>query len=68
MSRSRKKPYVGYGEGKAIKIWKRESNRTIRRTNTDQNISKIYKKITDVWDSPRDGKCQFWDDPKATRK
>lgn len=68
MSRSRKKPYVGYGYGKAIKIWKRSSNRTIRRTDIDENISKVYKKITDVWDSPRDGKCVLWKDPKASRK
>lgn len=69
MSRSKKKPYVAIcGSAAGMNHWKKESNRRVRRCDLEDNISKIWKKINDNWDSPKDGTNLFWDNPKATRK
>ncbi len=71
MSRSKKKNpilpvcFVSYG---AMKKWKKECNRKLRRNyDLKEDIDKTYKKINDIWNSPSDG---WWrsDDPKVLRK
>jgi hypothetical protein len=72
MSRSRKKHPIGplccVGKGKAMKSAKREANIEIRRTNSeDLPDGKHYKKLSDRWTWPDDGKIRI-DEPKWYRK
>ncbi len=71
MSRSRKKPYVSIvsiGRG-SMKKWKNDCNNTLRNMPIDEenDLGKVYKKVTDRWTAPDDGRS-YWDDPKARRK
>jgi hypothetical protein len=72
MSRSRKKPYVSFvciGRG-SMKKWKAQCNDKIRHKPIDdenEDLGKIYKKVTNRWTAPDDGKT-YWDEPKARRK
>ncbi len=72
MSRSRKKnPFLSFAiiPRGLVAHWKNQCNRSLRRIDDDQEIpnGKHYRKITDPWTRPDDGK-QYWDDPKARRK
>lgn len=71
MSRSRKKPYVGsvcHSRGSIAK-WKGQCNKKIRLMPVDEELGDMnyYKKISDAWNRPDDGKF-YWDDPKGRRK
>lgn len=69
MSRSKKKPYIHNCcvTSTAVKQWKKECNKKVRRMSLDEDIDKVYKKLSDPWLSPGDGKG-YWDDPKGRRK
>lgn len=69
MSRSRKKPFgsICCVSRRAMKDWRTQNNRTMRRNEDDLPDGNHYKRINDVWNSPSDGKCRY-DDPKSTRK
>lgn len=69
MSRSRKKSCVvcvNHTSRGAMKKWKVMCNRKIRRSLLTED-SPVYKKISDIWNSPSDGKYRS-NDPKAYRK
>ena len=73
MSRSYKKPFVpvvGRQAAGAMKKWKQQVNRALRRELVDLESSwdKAYNKHTDNWGSPNDGGRLFWDTPKNRRK
>lgn len=72
MSRSRKKHSIqwlctnNHGE---MKKWKRDMNRSLRRMPIEKHIDDgaAYKRFSDIWDSPSDGKID-WGDEKHKRK
>ena len=54
-----------------MKRWKTECNRKFRRSygEFDQDGTKYKRLSGDMWDSPSDGKGNWWDDdPKGLRK
>jgi hypothetical protein len=69
MSRSSKKnpigPIASAGRG-IMKLWKRQCNKRIRKNECHDGSD--YKKITDTWDSPTDGKTRFEKNKKNLRK
>lgn len=68
MSRSRRKPYINIcciGRG-SMKAWKRQCNSSTRQRGVEEDI-RDWKKRTDRWSAPDDGK-RYWNDPKERRK
>lgn len=73
MSRShRKNPYgnVCQSDNGAMKEWKKQSNRKLRRLAIDDNSpnGNHYRRINDIWSSPSDGKTYIGDWDKWKRK
>lgn len=68
MSRSFRKPYFGNANGS--KQWKRESNKKIRKTHSNEDLpnGSTYKKINEVWISPMEMKHGYSDVNKFRRK
>jgi hypothetical protein len=72
MSRSYKKNNKGWVcscNNGAMKEWKSQMNRNLRKIPIDEEIGNgaIYKRRSEIWASPSDGKCWF-DEPKFKRK
>jgi len=69
MSRSRKKtPFLTVGAGK-MKPWKSRADKHLRKVKDGEIASgATYKKFSDVWDSPSDGKMYIPDWKKWYRK
>jgi len=72
MSRSyRKKPYSSHYCYRSEKQWKRDNNRRMRRIvhqrlnrwgeTDDDLVLPIMKEISNIWDSPSEGKHWFMD-------
>lgn len=71
MSRSKKKYPYGWlcSNSSAMKKWKNQNDRSIRRLNVEIPSGNHYKKMKDIWVSPSDGKADFtnwhlWTDKK----
>jgi hypothetical protein len=59
MSRSKKKnPFVDFAcAGRhAMKKWKKQQNRKIRRMSNYLYSGSYYRKVNNAWDAPNDGK------------
>ncbi len=69
MSRSRKKFPGGWflSHSKSMGKWKNQSNRAVRKKDEVASGS-TYRRISDIWDSPSDGKLRWSDDQKSFRK
>lgn len=69
MSRSVRAPYVGTCGTRrgAMKKWKRQNNRRVRRV-LEVPSGKYYKKINEMWDAPDDGKSCWQEEKWAYRK
>lgn len=74
MSRSRKKPYLSITGGRAGEMaeWRTYANGKVRRIPITEELpnGSSYKKITDNWTSPQDGRKSLPKDidPRYTRK
>lgn len=51
-----------------MKDWKTQCNKTLRKTSQQEDISKVWRKVTNKYFSPKDGGMDLWDNPKAYRK
>lgn len=70
MSRSHKEPYGPAGSNK-MKDWKKGANKKLRRIaidSTEELKNSLYKRKSDIWDSPSDGKMYYGDKDKYKRK
>lgn len=73
MTRSRKKPYVGYcgdSDKKDKQIAHRAERRAVRAAlDTDLESAELIHEyeFSDPWNYSKDGK-RLWDDPRAERK
>lgn len=68
MSRSKRKPYhnIACMARGAMKKWKKQCNRSLRRVSVEEELYAV-KKMIDRWSAPDDGRsCS--DDNKDARK
>lgn len=66
MSRSTKQQYRSMGAG-VMKAWKTQVNRSLRRKPIEEDILPV-KKVSDLWDSPKDGKPSRSNSSNDSRK